>query len=142
MVKKTDSVKASALISRDVQIGIVVSLAVMLMSAGICAAMVSSGMIAVCNERYCAAWILLISSVTGSSIIRGKGNALFDIRRLIMGVGYFGILIAINAVMFDGQYEGVIVSVIVVLTGCFLPLLTGNTGRKKKKTHRSKKRRC
>ena len=122
-------------------VGTIVSMAVMLVGAAICAALISAETIPAEAMGYCTLGILLISAFAGAAVAAGKGIE----KRLYMSLGiggaYMVVLFAISALFFGGQYEGIGVTALVVLSGCVLPVLLGMNRRKGVKPHKSKNKR-
>lgn len=112
------------------------SLAVTLAGSVLCAVLVSREMIAETAIGYCALAILLMASFVGTSVAVGK----IKHRRLyvcvLSGVIYYAALLALTALFFGGQYQGMRVTAMAVSTGCAIVILLdvgqGRSGRSRR----------
>ena len=127
-------------IVRRVAIGTVACLATTAVITAICAALVSGETIDEENAGYCAMAVLLLSSIIGVKVVVGKGEARKVYTALMVGVSYTFLLLSMTALLFDGLYQGVGVSVLVIMSGCFLAIISGQKQGNKVKIRRSKKR--
>lgn len=102
-----------------------ISLAVTITGAILCGFLVSGEMIPESGIGYGSMVILLGASVLGAAAAAGK----IKHRRLFVcgmsGVIYYGTLLAITALFFGGQYQGMGVTALVVLAGCGIVILLG-----------------
>ena len=82
--------------------------------------------------------IQLISAVAGAA----AAYTLIKSRRLFVclaaGGGYYLLLLACTALFFGGQYEGMAISVLVILSGCLLVGLLGLKGKRTGAVNRRK----
>ncbi len=89
---------------------------------------------------YCVIAILLLATLAGS----GAGAFAVKRQRMIVcvavGAGYFGMLLMCTALFFGGQYEGIGVTALVILSGCLAAGLLGVKGGKRRKNKKWKPR--
>jgi len=85
---------------------------------------------------YGAMILLILSPFLGCTLC----NILDAEKRLLInvliGMFYYGILIVMTAVFFQGKYEGIGVSGLLVVVGCGLSAFPKNKGRKRKRAGR------
>ena len=88
---------------------------------------------------YCAIIILLLSSAAGALLTASLIKRRWMIVSLGAGGIYYGMLMAITAMFFGGQYQGVGVTALAVIGGCgavgLLGLNRGNATPKRRKKH-------
>ncbi len=120
--------------------GIAAALLATATCTAICAIAISKEMITQEKMGYCAIFILLISSLCASIVSTVKDNERRIGTTLATGVIYTGMLLMMNALFFDGKYQGVVATIVVIITGSLLPILLGRKGMKKGRSHRSNKR--
>ncbi len=118
--------------------GTAVSTAVMLTGAAICAALISSETIGAEYMGHCAMGILLLSAFAGAAVAAGKGTPKRLYMTLLTGAAYMALLFAVTALFFDGMYQGVGVTALIVVCGCILPVLLGQNRGKRTKVPKSK----
>ncbi len=121
-------------------LGILVCLLITLMGAALTAWLVTSERIGEGTTGYAAMVILALSSAVGSLV------AVHFVKRLrlqvcmLTGGLYYLTLLAMTALLFGGQYQGMGISAIIILAGCaivaFLPSKNGRVGLKRKKAYR------
>lgn len=121
-------------IVRSVLIGVIVSIGIMLIAAGILSVTIESGRLAESAINYGILVILMLSSVAGSTV----STRIAGTRRLLTGVTtaiiYFVCLLACTALFFEGMYKGVGVTALVLLAGGVVPVLLSVNGREKRRT--------
>lgn len=102
-----------------------VSIGVTLIMSAIAGWLVYSGRLAEKNIGYCAMAILICSSLLGAAISAKKVKR----RKLIVcgasGLIYYTILLVTTALLFDGEYQGMGTTALVVLCGCGTAALLG-----------------
>lgn len=121
-------------------LGILVSLLITLAGAALTAWLIASEKIGEGSIGYAAMVILAISSAIGALV------AVHLVKRMrlqvcmMTGGCYYLTLLAMTALLFGGQYQGMGVSAIVILAGCaliaFLPAKNRQFGLKRKKVYR------
>lgn len=141
MAKSLKIIQGTSSMGGKLALGAVVSMVVTFIGAAICAAMVSSEMISEGSMGYCAMVILFLSAVAGAVAATMKVQEKRLYISIITGLVYTLILLAITALFFDGQYQGIGVTLIVVLSGCILVVLLDQSRGKGVKSRRSKIRR-
>ena len=122
-------------------VGAAVSMAMTMVGTGICAALISAETITPSSMGYCAVGVLLVSAFAGSSVVTGVGKQRSPVTNVIAGGVYYLMLLAVTALFFDGQYQGIGVTAFAVLSGSILPTLLGRTRKNGTKLRKSKIRR-
>ena len=140
MGKERKTVQGTGSMGSALVVGVAVSLVVTLLGAAICAGLISEEVIEAGSTGYCAMVILLISAISGTVAAGHKGKQKRLYSGLLNGTIYFAMLLAMNALLFDGQYGGVGVTALIVLSGSVLPVMIGLSGRNGAKPRRSKMR--
>ena len=112
-------------------VGVLVSLGIMLLSVGLLAFMISKGSLQESSIGYAVLAILLLSSALGASMAVG----ITEKKRLFTGIvttlAYGLCLLACTALFFGGEYQGVGVTLLVLLAGGILPALIGSKEKKR-----------
>lgn len=121
--------------------GAVVSILVTLVASAACAALVSKEVIAEQTIAYFAIAVLLLASIAGAKAGSLKMKEKKLAVCLMIGLIYACLLLSATAMFFDGQYQAVGVSLIVILSGSVLAVLLRVKHEKKLKKRGSKKRR-
>ena len=111
-------------------IGTVISLIVTLLGACIIANLVLSGKMVAETIGYGAMLIVLFASALGAWISAGLIKRRWMVVCLGTGGSYYLVLLAITALFFGGQYQGMGVTVLLVLGGCGAVGLLGLRGEK------------
>lgn len=109
--------------------GAILSAAFTVLGALIAAHLISKEIIGQDKIGYCSMIILLIASFTGSSIACGKIKRR---RLLVSGIScliYYAMLLAATALFFDGIYEGMGVTVLLIICGSAFSVITGSKGQ-------------
>lgn len=122
--------------------GIAVSLFVMLACSALLAKLISMEIIGEENTVICTGVTLLLSAAagTGTATSGQKENKIYI--GLANGSMYSAILLLITAVALGGQYQGVLVSVILILCASIMPAILFKNKTKHSKSRRSKMRSC
>ena len=139
-MSKANNVRTSASGAGVVAVGAAISLLVSILTAAICAALIASETIGASSAGYCAMIILLTGAFAGS-ITAGKGRERRVIFIALTGACYMLLLLALTALFFDGRFQGIGVSALVILSGCILGLFLTQTRQKRTKPRGSKIRR-
>lgn len=142
MSRKTLSNKEKQYQAKDIAVGIMICLVMMVMSIAIFAAMIQSNIIAEHTIGYCIVIIHLVSIMAGvSTILKAKQeHKLYS--SLLCGFVYCGILIGLTALVFDGRYCGITATLSVILSGCVVPVILSNRRKNVRKIGGARKRRC
>lgn len=104
--------------------------------------MIGSEIISQEQIGYCAIAALLVSAIMGSNTAWKKIRRKRLIVSLASGGIYYLILVAITIALFDGGFQGLGVTLVVILIGTVLPILLRNgegkskTGKRRKKIYR------
>ena len=138
---------ASKLTARAVSIpaglffGVGTGLGVTAIGAGAAAWAVLRGIIPETGVGYCAMVILLLASAAGASVAAGTIQRLRAQMCLAAGGGYYLCLLAVTALFFGGQFDGMGVTALMVLCGSVLVILLAPGGKNRAGCRRRKKRR-
>lgn len=138
MGKKNMS-KQEKTIPVGIGIGVGISVISSLVIAAILAAMIASGRISPSSQSYGTLILLMASSIIGSAVSAMQIKSKRMIICLATALCYFLVLLCITALFFDGMYQGVPVTGLVVMGGGIIAgmLPTGqarsNKSRKRKK---------
>ena len=112
-----------------------VSVLTMIVLTAIFAALVNGVVIKEEAMGYVAPGIVICSALLGAAMTGGKGGI---IQNLLIGLLYWTVLLAINALMYDGQLHGVIPSLALICGGCVAGwLLTAKP--KRRASHRQRR---
>ncbi len=127
-------------IPAGIAIGDLVSLIISIAGAAVSAWLVSSGKIGEGGIGYAAMIVVALAAAVGAWISTALIKRLRLQMCMLSGGCYFLTLLAITALFFGGQYQGIGVIAIVILCGCaliaFLPAKNSQFKRKHKKGHR------
>lgn len=107
-------------------IGCSISLGVTLIGAGVLAKLVDSETLAQEHMGYGIMVVLMIASWIGSLTSKGMIKRQKVLIGLLSGLLYFGVLLAITALFFGGQYNGVGETGLLILCGSVLGILAGS----------------
>jgi len=81
---------------------------------------------------------LLISSITGASVATSKCGKEKIYISLIIGIVYCALLMTITALFFGGEFRGIWVTIMVVLSGCMIAIITKRNRNNHLKLRRNK----
>ena len=119
-------------------LGVTISIISMLVGICVCAILIQNEIVPESMRVYCTIATLYISTIAGVIALR-KGRAERMLRySLILGMFYLVVLLMMTALFFEGRYENVITTSIIVFSGCVIPVLLGNNGGKNSKLRRRK----
>ena len=121
--------------------GITGSVLTTMMVTAIFAGMISKKIIPEEKLGYCTVAVLLISVIAGNKIGTSKCDNK-TVTSVCLGTAYLAILLILTAIFFGAQYQGLGVTIIIVLVGCVLAAMTGKNGSKNQKFKKSKYKRC
>lgn len=140
MYRKKKTTGAAMGIAAGLAFALLASLAVTLAGSALTALLVSSEKIGEGAIGYAAMMILALASVLGAWV------AVILVKRLRLQVAmlsggcYYLMLLAMTALLFGGQYQGMGTTAIIVLAGsaliAFLPAKGSKTGKRKKMAYR------
>ena len=127
-------------IPTGIAVSTLISLIISLGGAAVCAWLVSSEKIGECSIGYAAMFVVMLASAAGAWF----NTYMIQRHRLQMcllsGTCYFLSLLAMTALFFGGQYQGLGAMAIVILCGCaviaFFPTKKGQLKLKKKRSYR------
>ena len=120
-------------------LGVATALAATGIGAGVGAWAILRGMISEGMIGYLAMMILLLSSAAGAAVAAGTIQRLRGQMCLAAGSGYLLSLLAVTAVFFGGQYQGMGVTALMVLCGSVLVILLAPGGKNRAGCRRRKK---
>lgn len=116
--------------------GAVVSMVVTVIICTLGAWLVTSEILPQEQIGYCSITALLLSAMLGSMAAMNRTKRKRLSVCLMNGGIYYGLLLVITIVFFDGSFQGMGVTLAVVLAGSLAAILTANTGRKQKYNRR------
>ncbi len=113
--------------------GALVSLVMTILVTALGAHMIASEIIPQERIGYCSIAAILISTISGGITAAAKIKRRRLMTCALSGMCYFLILLSATALFFGGQYEGIGVTLLVVILGSFAAALLGN--REHRNTH-------
>lgn len=122
----------------SVGIGAIVCMTVTLLLTAIVAVLIGTEKIPVSTADYCVLMIVLMSAITGSMVGAGKVSHKRLYASVLIAVSYLLILLSITAMFFEGQYNGVGVTALVIISGSIVAILVDRKGEKRSKKRRIK----
>ena len=125
-------------IMKKTVIGASVSMLVTLILIAIWTTLINTGLISISKMDYYVICTLLVSAVIGSIVGAAKTNQKKMHISLLTGVLYLLLLLSITAIFFEGQYYGIGVSTLAIISGCVAALLVGVKGEGRSKMRRKK----
>ena len=142
MTSKTVRAIAPSQIPKAVARGVATSILIMVGGAALMSVLILREIIKETAVGYCAMGILLLSSMEGTrAAVRKSEGKIFTVA-VLTGAVYAGILLILNAMLYKGGYEGVGVSVLLIIGGSIASgFLTIPDRRIKKHPKRKKKHR-
>lgn len=142
MARKQNVKKEEKNTVQRIIVGITAGIIITLLGVGLAAIMIARGIVQESGTAYCAIAILLLSAVTASRIAALNYSGIKIWISLATGLTYSAILLAVTALFFDGQYRGIGVTIMVVLSGCTMAAIMKNKGNNMRKLRRNKNRPC
>lgn len=97
--------------------GVLISMTMTLLLSALAAYLISGEIIGQDKTGYCAMITLALSSGAGAWIATGRTKRMPVQTAALCGVGYFLLLLSLTALFFGGQYDGMGVTLIVVVIG-------------------------
>lgn len=127
-------------IPAGIAIGTLISLVISIAGAAVSAWLVSSEKIGEGGIGYAALVVVALAAVSGAWFCTSMIKRLRLQMCMLSGACYFLALLAMTALFFGGQYQGIGAIAVVILCGCaviaFLPTKNGQFKRKRKKGYR------
>lgn len=124
-----------------VAVGAAICIATMLAGIATAAALIISGRIPASAQGYCTMVIGVVSSFLGSATaLRNAEGKKLILSGLIAGV-YFLVLLGLSAVLFEGQYQGVGATGLLILCGAIVGSFLGTKDKKRPILRKSKMKR-
>jgi putative membrane protein (TIGR04086 family) len=127
-------------IPAGIAIGTLISLVISIAGAAVSAWLVSSEKIGEGGTMYAAMIIVALAAAMGAWFSTSMIKRLRLQMCMLSGTCYFLALLAMTALFFEGQYQGIGTIAVVILCGCaviaFLPTKNGQFKRKRKKGYR------
>lgn len=121
-------------------VGSLAALGITFVGSALAGYLVSSERLPESAIGWCAMVILLVSSVLSAAVAVRKIKHRRVYVCALSGVIYYGVLLAMTALFFGGQYQGMGVTALVVLAGCGIVVLLGLRGEKGGKYRKRKNR--
>ena len=123
--------KTALVIAKGLSISLLTTtVAVMLSAKAVSASIVSEE-----NLIYCVMAVLVVSSATGIAVTDWKEGLFIP---PIISACYIAVLFAITALFLGGQYQGVWMIVIAIMSGCALGMILKKARISKRKLRRTK----
>lgn len=116
-----------------------ISLAVTLAGAAVFAALISRETLQMGSIGYCSIAVILLSSLLGAAVAAARIKRRRVYVCALSGVIYYAVLLAMTALFFGGQYQGMGVTALLVLAGCGAAALLGLRREKTTYARRRKK---
>ena len=120
-------------------IGCGISMILTILGAGLVAKLISAEMLQETAIGYGAMMIILAASVTGSAVAVKKVKKRMLQVSLLVGAGYYALLLGMTALFFGGQYQGMGVTALLVLAGCGVVVLLAGREKKLKKFRKGRR---
>ena len=117
---------------------LVASMAITLLGIGICAWLISAETIKPAAGEYCIIAILLLASFAGAKLAIAKNGENRLATGILAGTTYYATLLAVTALLFDGQYHGVGYTALIVFSGTVAAVITGKRGQNRTSTRKSR----
>lgn len=111
-------------------IGCGISLGLTILGAGLVAKLISMEVLQETAIGYGAMMNVLLAAVCGAWVAVNKVKKRILQVAMLVGAGYFALLLAVTALFFGGQYQGMGVTALLVAGGCGAVILMA--GREKK----------
>lgn len=116
-------------IPMGILLGLSVSILITLVGAAVAAWMISGELTGQETLGYLSAGILLLASAAGSIVAAGRIKRMRVQSGLLSGLSYYLFLLAMTALFFGGQYQGMGVTALMVALGCTSGALVGLKGK-------------
>lgn len=137
MVRNQKVTGTAGTLPAGVVLGLMLSLGVTLAGAAVTAWLLSAERIGEGGTGYCALVILVLSSALGAWLAMARIRRLRMQVCLLTGLCYYLLLLAMTALLFGGQYEGMGITALAVLGGSgSVAVLGAQTGKHGKGYHR------
>lgn len=121
-------------------LGAAVSTLITAALAALAAWLILAGRLPESSVGYCAMVILLLASAGGAATAIARTKRLRFQVGIAAGGIYYALLLAVTALFFGGQYQGMGVTALMVLCGCMLVILLGPGGQNRAGCRKRKKR--
>lgn len=116
-MKKTQKSTQAQSLPLGIGMGLGVSVVCTLVIAAVLALLISSGKLAPAAMSVGVMALLMLSSVIGAMVSAGKVKSKRLIVCMATALCYFAVLLCTTALLFDGMYQGVPVTALVVMGG-------------------------
>ena len=113
-------------------IGCAISMALTALGAGLTAKLISMEVLRENAIGYGAMIIVLLASIGGAGIAVNKVKKRMLQVVVLVGILYYGMLLAMTALFFGGQYQGMGVTALLILAGCGVVVLIAGKEKKTK----------
>mgnify|MGYP003413196440 CR=1 FL=1 len=118
---------------QEIAVGTVTSSLVLFLGISVFALLITKEVIGEPYIGYCALVILLLSSMSGTIAIQWGTKGMHPQINLIVTAIFFLMLAFLTVIFFEGKFQGVFVTLIVVFSGYLLPALLGKQKKNKRK---------
>lgn len=139
MITERRSTGRASSIPGGLAVGAVISILATVFVSAIGAHLVSSEMLPQEQIGYCSIAALMTATILGAVAASGKVKRRKPVVCMLSGLTYYGILLAITALFFGGQYEGMGVTLIIVFLGSGAAALITSKEKKGKASYKRKK---
>ena len=114
-------------------IGCGISLILTILGAGVVAKLISMEVLQETAIGYGAMMIILAATICGGAIAVHKVKKRMLLVSALVGAIYYTVLLAMTALFFGGQYQGMGVTAMLVLAGCGVVVLMSSREKKPRK---------
>ena len=139
MVSNRKSTGTASSIPAGIAIAAIVSLVITLLGSVVSAYLVQSELIRQESIGYASMVVLVVSGAVGALVAMARIKRMRMQMCLLSGVCYFLLLLSVTALFFGGQYEGIGVTALAILSGCGSVAVLSIAGEKRGSTGRRKK---
>lgn len=119
-------------------IGVGISVAAMLAGIAISAGLIISDRMPVSAQGYCVMVIAVVSSFLGAVAVLRKAEGKKLIISTLFAAVYVLVLLGISALLFEGQYQGIGVTALLILCGATVGAFLGTKDKKRGISRKSK----
>lgn len=126
-------------IPQGLALGALISIAITILVTAMGAHMIASEIMPQEQIGYCSIAAILLSTVSGGMIATGRIKRRRLMVCMLSGLCYFCILLSMTALFFGGQYDGIGVTLLIIILGSLVSALITNRQRRNS-NHRQRKK--
>ena len=139
---KPNNKVGSNIVKSNLVIGLVLAMAVMLAGAAVGAVMISTGSLPENTLGYISIMVLLLTGFSGAAVGTGRATEKRLLNSMMSAGGCFAALLAITALFFEGQYDRIGITALMLLLGAFsAAIMPKGKGRQRNSRYRKNRRR-